>query len=153
MSTCLPRIGSDFQEFTIAAWVANSYILTFDSFRKYVTQYDLPPLFLAHFMPTRTIVFKVEWYLWSKMDYDYWSMHSYLWFSSLWACKCKIKAGKGSWSDFSVCIEHDHADRLSSHRRNRIGSCFIGSFCDHLWNGTIGKTWKLSRVRTSLRPS
>ncbi|KAI8097268.1 major facilitator superfamily domain-containing protein [Halteromyces radiatus] len=33
VSTCLPRIGSDFQEFTIASWVATAYILTFDAFQ------------------------------------------------------------------------------------------------------------------------
>ncbi|KAI8330877.1 major facilitator superfamily domain-containing protein [Chlamydoabsidia padenii] len=33
VSTCLPRIGTDFQEFTIASWVATSYILTFDAFQ------------------------------------------------------------------------------------------------------------------------
>lgn len=34
VSTALPRIGSEFNNSSIVAWVATSYILTFDAFRK-----------------------------------------------------------------------------------------------------------------------
>jgi hypothetical protein len=34
VSTALPKIGSDFNEMSIVAWVATSYMITFDAFRK-----------------------------------------------------------------------------------------------------------------------
>ncbi|CAO3595224.1 unnamed protein product [Absidia cylindrospora] len=40
VSTCLPRIGSDFQEFTIASWVATAYIITFDAFQPLFSKFS-----------------------------------------------------------------------------------------------------------------
>lgn len=36
VATALPKIGSDFNQMAIVAWVATAYILTFDAFRKYL---------------------------------------------------------------------------------------------------------------------
>ena len=36
VSTALPRIGSDFNQMAIVAWVATAYMLTFDAFRRFL---------------------------------------------------------------------------------------------------------------------
>ncbi|CAO3651421.1 unnamed protein product [Cunninghamella echinulata] len=40
VSTCLPRIGSDFNQMSIVSWVATAYILTFDSFQPLFSKFS-----------------------------------------------------------------------------------------------------------------
>lgn len=48
-----------------------------------------------------------------------------------------------------VCVEHDHADRLSSDCWDWFCGHLLRRLCDHLRNGTTGKTWELSGVSDS----
>ncbi|ORX55145.1 MFS general substrate transporter [Hesseltinella vesiculosa] len=40
VSTCMPVIGSDFQQMSIVAWVATAYILTFDAFQPLFSKFS-----------------------------------------------------------------------------------------------------------------